>query len=73
MSPFQPFPSGVATPMVQMRQSSGSGSRAPNGLYRGGRGSGGKGQGQTSGGQAHVFNLTRQEGMKKDAAEFVSK
>ena len=61
MSPFQPFSSGVATPMVQRGQSSGSGSRGPNGSYRGGKGSGGRGQGQTSGGQARVFALTRQD------------
>ena len=58
MSSFQLFSSGVATPMVQMGQSSGCRSRALNGPHRGGRGSGGRGQGQTSGGQAHVFTLT---------------
>ena len=58
MSSFQLFSSGVATPMVQMGQSSGCRSRALNGPHRGGRGSGGRGQGQTSGGQAHVFILT---------------
>jgi len=67
MSSFQPFSSGVATPMGQMGKSSGLGSRAPNRSHRGGRGSEGRGQGQTSRGQARVFTLTRQDAQASNA------